>query len=113
MYFLGLCNSARIDRLLANYKRDHPDQPIRLPSVASVGPSETECSVCLRESERLARRIEEISERDVQDKLLELCGHLGSYSDGCKAVIVDSFDLFYGQVSKNNETKIKSNVLKY
>jgi hypothetical protein len=90
-----LCNSAKVDRLLAIYKRDHPE-PIALSTTPATPSGDTECSICMRESDRLARRVEALAEADVQDKLLDMCGHLGSYTDGCKAVVIDSFDIIYG-----------------
>ena len=29
------------------------------------------------------------------DKMLEMCGYLSSYSDACKATVLDNFDLIY------------------
>jgi hypothetical protein len=29
------------------------------------------------------------------DKMLEVCGHLSSYSDACKATVLDNFELLY------------------
>ena len=31
----------------------------------------------------------------MEDKLLEACGYLGSYSDACRATVIDNFDAIY------------------
>jgi hypothetical protein len=32
------------------------------------------------------------------DKMLDVCGYLSSYSDACKATVLDNFDLIYRYV---------------
>ena len=47
------------------------------------------------ETEKVKRKIREVAKEDVEDKLLEACGYLGSYSDACRATVVDNFDAIY------------------
>ncbi len=82
LFLLGLCNSVSIDRLLSAHAAAHP--------------RETECGVCRRESQRLADKTARMARRDVEDKVLELCGYAGSYADACKATVMDNFDIIYG-----------------
>ena len=78
--FSGLCNSARVDRLIALSERQES----------------TECGVCKRESQKLADKISGMAPRDLEDKLLEACGHAGSYADACKATVIDNFEILQG-----------------
>lgn len=74
----GLCNSARIDNLLKSYYASNPRR--------------TECDVCKAETAKVKRKVREVAREDVEDKLLEACGYLGSYSDACRATVIDNFD---------------------
>ena len=47
------------------------------------------------ETEKVKRKIREVAKEDVEDKLLEACGYLGSYSDACRATVIDNFDAIY------------------
>ena len=52
----------------------------------------TECDVCKDQSAKVANMIRTFSRDDLEDKLLELCGYMGSYSDACRATVVDDFN---------------------
>ena len=32
---------------------------------------------------------------DIEDKLLEICGFMGSYADACKTTVMDQYDVIY------------------
>ena len=58
----------------------------------------TFCNFLKAETEKVKRKIREVAKEDVEDKLLEACGYLGSYSDACRATVVDNFDAIYRYV---------------
>jgi len=62
----GLCNSARIDKLLAINKV--PD---------------TSCSSCKNELSKVTQQFDQLSDEQIEMKMFEMCGYLGSYSDSC------------------------------
>jgi len=88
----GLCNSARIDNLLKSYYASNPRK--------------TECDFCKAETVKIKRKIREIAKDDVEDKLLEACGLLGSYSDACRATLIDNFDAVYRMLQRINEQEV-------
>ncbi len=55
----------------------------------------SECDVCKAESAKVAHKIQRMAKNDVVDKLLQLCGYAGSYSDACKATVLDNFEVIY------------------
>ena len=74
----GLCNSARIDKLLA--ARDAP---------------KTDCNVCKSETKEIGERIRSADKNVVVDKMLEVCGHFSSYSDACRMTVLENFEVIY------------------
>jgi len=63
----GLCNSARIDKLLEKQN-----------SVVGAG-----CNQCEAQTSLIQQRLTTMPDFQIEMKLLELCGYLGSYSDSC------------------------------
>jgi len=63
----GLCNSARIDTLLEQYYAQKGDV----------------CGACRSDVQNIAMQLRTLGEKQVESKLLEMCGYLGSYSDAC------------------------------
>jgi hypothetical protein len=53
------------------------------------------------EARKMKRKLRELLKGDVEDKLFEVCGHLGSYSDACRATVQDNFDAIYRFVATN------------
>ena len=80
--FLGLCNSQRIDNLLANYLR-----------------TRTNCDVCHEGVKKVLKSFKGMDKNDVVDKGLAMCGrYMGSYSDACKLSFLENFEDLYGYV---------------
>jgi len=72
----GLCNSARIDKLLAKRKYD----------------TTTGCEVCREKMSRIEASLETMSDQQVEMKLLEMCGYMGSYSDACRLTVTTQLE---------------------
>jgi hypothetical protein len=87
-YFLhlGLCNSKRIDKLLAKFYKSQSKNVLTKKSV---------CGMCKEESKKLSTQIYEADKDLVLDKILEFCGYASSYSDACRAIVMDDFDEIY------------------
>ena len=77
--FSGLCNSRKIDRLLAKYKS-----------------TRSNCDVCHEGMNKMSKMIKGLNKNDILDKGLEMCGqYLGSYSDACKLSLLENFEDLY------------------
>ncbi|GJQ68926.1 Sap-r [Trypoxylus dichotomus] len=82
----GLCNSARIDNLIAEYEAQDQKK-------TAVGPSR--CDSCHTVVGVMERRLEKMSKDEVLQSLLRVCGRLGSFSDACSNIIVTYFSEIY------------------
>lgn len=84
----GLCNSKRIDKLMADFYRQHPP---------------TYCEKCKTETRKIVLKVREMNKDDLVDKMLDICGQFSSYSDSCKATILDNFELIYGVLTSMDD----------
>lgn len=111
----GLCNSVAVDRLLRQYKENHPDhgnsiipvqtrpaprpkpatqtqtQPAQRPQTPQPG----DCEACKDFIKRTIRLVKTHSRAELMDRLLAICGRLGSISDGCMALVEANFNDIY------------------
>nr|CAD7594837.1 unnamed protein product [Timema genevievae] len=95
----GLCNSARIDKMLAKSK----SKPVSaVPWKKIIGPSQ-ECSDCNTVMTELGKRFHAASRDDILGKMLEACGKLSSLSDGCSAIVITYFNDIYAHLDTNLE----------
>ena len=79
VYILGLCNSRKIDRLLAKYKS-----------------TRSNCDICHEGVNKISKMIKAVDKNDILDKGLEMCGqYMGSYSDACKLSLLENFEDLY------------------
>ena len=77
--FKGLCNSQRIDRLLARYLQ-----------------TRTNCDVCHEGVSKVSKMLKTMDKNDILDKGLSMCGlYMGSYSDACKLSLLENFEDLY------------------
>jgi len=72
----GLCNDARIDRMLEKQN-----------SQAKNG-----CSICKRHMSMVEATLETLSDEQIELKMLELCGYMGSYSDACRFTVTTQLE---------------------
>lgn len=82
----GLCNSARIDKMLAE-----------------ANAPATDCDMCKAETKRIGETVRNADKNLVVDKMLEVCGHFSSYSDACRFTVLDNFDLIYNMITQMEE----------
>ncbi|KAI4457688.1 saposin-related [Holotrichia oblita] len=87
----GLCNSARIDNLIAEYEKNQKK--------ASNTPNR--CDSCHTVMDVLERRFDRMSKDDVLQGFLRVCGRLGSFSDACSNIIVTYFKDIYEHLQVN------------
>jgi saposin len=81
----GLCNSARIDQMLA------VDAP---PKTADFSEMDS-CVNCTVAFTAIERFMQSATKEDVQNRMLAVCGQLSSYSDLCATLIVSNIDDMY------------------
>ena len=101
--FVGLCNSKRIDKLLEKffYYQQQGLQQIQDSNVQDDDDQEVElsdCDMCREESKKLSEQIYDADKDLVLDKILEMCGSapgLSTYTDACKAIVLENFDDIY------------------
>eukprot|EP00095_Tigriopus_kingsejongensis_P007881 maker-scaffold127_size327531-snap-gene-2.26 protein:Tk07881 transcript:maker-scaffold127_size327531-snap-gene-2.26-mRNA-1 annotation:"saposin isoform 1" len=82
----GLCNSVRIDNMLANMNE--------------ITKPKSECDVCKLEANQIGSQIQTADKDLVVDKLLEICGQFSSYSDACRITVLDNFEIIYNVLTK-------------
>lgn len=51
--------------------------------------------MCQEESQKLSTQIFNADKDLVLDKLLEICGYAGTYSDACRAMVLEDFEDIY------------------
>jgi len=78
----GLCNSERIDKMLA---KSHKKE-------AHLG---GDCMVCREGAAQTRAQIGRLTQDQVEDRLLELCGYMGSFSDACRLTVIQKAQRLY------------------
>ncbi|XP_071537348.1 uncharacterized protein Sap-r isoform X2 [Panulirus ornatus] len=92
----GLCNSVRVDRLIQEYKESHPvESNVIVPSQPVHHPQPGDCESCKDFVTRTIRLVKTHSRAELMDRLLAVCGRLGSLSDGCMALVEANFENIY------------------
>jgi len=83
----GLCNNAKIDKLLI----EHEKQNKKLDT----------CAGCHKVVDLMDNNFNNMSKDDFLKSLLEVCGRMGSLSDGCSNIIVTYFHNIYNYMKEN------------
>lgn len=94
----GLCNSARIDRLLRDHglqQWHHKSQKTASPSKAVASSTDHSCDDCHRFVQDTITLVRQHSKQELMDHLLAICSELGSVSDGCSALVMVNLDDIY------------------
>lgn len=78
---IGLCNSKWIDKLLQKF---HKEQLLK-----------SDCDVCKEQAKKLSAQLYDADKDLVLDKLLQICGYAGSYSDACRLMVLEDYDDIY------------------
>ncbi|XP_014208799.1 uncharacterized protein LOC106639616 [Copidosoma floridanum] len=98
----GLCNSARIDKLLEEYK----DQPVVKMTEGQISLANDEyrpdeCSKCYIITHHMEDQLNQATKDQVLNRFLEICGELSSFSDSCSAIILKYFETIYNHIKSN------------
>lgn len=78
----GLCNSPRMDSLIAAHK-------------ATVAKPILDCDSCTAVAGMAESNFRAASRDHVLNSMLEVCGRMGSFSDGCSAALIVHFNRLY------------------
>ena len=73
----------KVDKMLAKFyaqRRNHQS---------------SDCEICKGQAKKLSHQIYNADKDLVLDKLYDLCGYASSYSDACRAMVMESFDDIY------------------
>ncbi|XP_046391934.1 prosaposin [Ischnura elegans] len=90
----GLCNSARNDQLLAEYKAN-----------LAVSKNSDDCNGCRVVVATMKDRFQGMNRDQFMEELLELCGKTGSLSDGCSSLVVAHLNTIYNHLTNNLHPK--------
>merc|ERR1719481_574628 len=88
----GLCNSARIDKLIEQQKN----------KMQFGG----DCNICREGAKEVKRRLSSMTPEDVSEKLNELCGYMGSFSTACMQTVQEQSTEIYQMLSNNFSEEI-------
>jgi len=110
----GLCNNAKIDRLLAG-NRLHRVQlkngmaqvrpAPKLEISTTPAPAKTECDKCRSLTAVVDKKFKSTSFADFRLRLFEICRSFGSFSDSCSALVMTNAGDLHNQVQKLLEVK--------
>ena len=85
----GLCNNAKIDKML------NDQQP----------GTELSCARCQRVGSIISNNIQNADEDDILEGVLSVCGTLSSFSDACSSIVITHFDDIYNGIQKSATTE--------
>jgi len=88
----GLCNSARIDKILEQHKQQE-----------KFG---GDCNICKEGAKQVKEKLSTTSQDEVESKLLELCGYLGSFSTACMETVLDQSSKIYEMLTEQFNEEI-------
>ncbi|XP_077287168.1 prosaposin [Arctopsyche grandis] len=90
----GLCNSARIDKMLANMYEQK--------DLASENEKNVQmCNGCFTVVDKMKKNFDDTSYEKFLENILRACGKLGSFSDSCATAVFVNFEDLYGHVQNN------------
>jgi len=86
----GLCNSARIDALLAEQEQQYGG----------------DCNICREGARQVKERLTGLSQDEVTHKMMELCGYLGTFSTACMETVTENSDEIYRMLTEQFDEEI-------
>ncbi|XP_076239363.1 prosaposin isoform X2 [Calliopsis andreniformis] len=102
----GLCNSAHIDKLLAeNGQSTSKNYELKAVSLAKDELEPDECSKCFTVATHMEIKFNATPRNELLQQLLNLCSDLGTFSDACAAVTLTYFDTIQGHLKENFKAK--------
>ncbi|RLU22887.1 hypothetical protein DMN91_005165 [Ooceraea biroi] len=99
----GLCNNARIDKLLSQYK-ETPVKKVKPTPLVLMKNDEVEpdtCTKCYTIANHMESRLRNMPRDKMLEQFLRVCGQLGSYSDSCANIVLRHFDVIYDHLQNN------------
>jgi len=84
----GLCNSARIDNMLKEQR-----------SYRHTG---GDCLICREGADATKAQLVAETQNQVEDRLLELCGYFGSFTDACRIAVIERADQLYAFITSQS-----------
>jgi len=90
----GLCNSARIDTMLETVTKQG--------GVQYGG----DCNLCREGATKTKEQLRSLTQDQVEDKLIEMCGYTGSFSDACMETVLEESDDIYKMVTEQFNEEI-------
>lgn len=92
----GLCNSARIQKLLEKQKTSTSEQI----EFISTTPATINCDSCYLVAEMALNNFQAAEKDDIIERMIEICGRAGSFSDGCAALVITNFQALYSTMNE-------------
>jgi len=90
----GLCNSERIDEMLAKAEEQKTSQ---------YG---GDCNICREGAKKTKEQMKLMTQGQVEDKMLELCGYAGSFSNACMETVLEESDDIYKMLTEQFNEEI-------
>lgn len=98
----GLCNSARMDKLLMEYGQlESKTKEVKSRSLEKDEYEPDECSKCYTVAAHMEHKLNNTPRDKVLQQMLNVCAELGTYSDACSATILTYFDTIYAQLQES------------
>lgn len=98
----GLCNSARMDKLLMEYGQlESKTKEVKSRSLEKDEYEPDECSKCYTVAAHMEHKLNNTPRDKVLQQMLNVCAELGTYSDACSATILTYFDPIYAQLQES------------
>lgn len=89
----GLCNNARIDKMLAEMKEEDIDVAPKSKPLS--------CEQCNSVGSLISQKFHGKNRDEVLDSLLGACGQLSSFSDACANIVLIYFNEIYAEFSRS------------
>lgn len=98
----GLCNSAHIDKLLADYEESRVKKDgMKIHSLENDELEPDECSKCYTVATHMEHKLKGTAPDDFLKQLLTVCRELGSFSDACSSIMITHFTTIYEHTQEN------------
>lgn len=99
----GLCNSARIQKLLAKQKASGTEQIEYISTAATTttaSPAILDCDSCYVVAQLALNNFQDAEKDEIIERMIEICGRAGSFSDGCAALVITHFQTLYSTMNE-------------
>lgn len=98
----GLCNSARIDKLLEEYEQSKSKvDMIKSHSLENDQLEPDNCSKCYAVAAHMEYKLNHTPRDKMLRDMLNVCAELGTFTDACSATILTYFDTIYDHLQGN------------